>query len=157
MRALIIGGIVTAAAAAGVVGWLGVQYRHQAQDQQRQEQFLQAARQGAINLTTIDFAEADADVQRIVDGATGPFYDDFQKRAQPFVGVVKQAKSKSIGTVTAAGLASVQGDEAQALVTVSVNTTNAGAAEQKPRLWRMRIDMQRVNDVVKVSNVSFVP
>jgi Mce-associated membrane protein len=37
-----------------------------------------------------------------------------------------------------------------------VKTTNAGAPEQQPHAWRMRIDVRKVNDGVKVSNVSFV-
>jgi len=53
-------------------------------------------------LTTIDYNEADADVQRILNSTTGSFYDDFSKRSQPFVDVVKQARSKSEGTVTEA-------------------------------------------------------
>ncbi|MGA5546195.1 mammalian cell entry protein [Mycobacterium sp. NPDC051198] len=140
-----------------LVGWLGWRYQHEHREQLRDQEFLQAARQGAVNLTTIDFADADADVKRILDVATGQFYDDFARRSQPFVDVVKQAKSKSEGTVTAAGLSSVEDDEAQALVTVSVRTSNAGAPEQQPRLWRMRIDVQRVDGAVKVSNVQFVP
>ena len=50
--------------------------------------FVQVARQGALNLTTIDCQSADADVQRILDSATGTFYDDFSKRSQPFIDVV---------------------------------------------------------------------
>jgi Mce-associated membrane protein len=96
-------------------------------------------------------------VQRILDSATGTFYDDFQKRAGPFVEVVKQAKSKSVGTVTEAGLESDTGTEAEVLVAVAVKTSNAGAAEQQPRLWRMRITVQKMGDDVKVSNVEFVP
>ena len=95
--------------------------------------FLQVGRQGALNLTTIDFAEADTDIQRILDSATGTFYDDFSKRSQPFVDVVKQAHSKSVGTVTEAGLESASADQAQVLVAVSVKTSNAGAAEQPAR------------------------
>jgi Mce-associated membrane protein len=114
-------------------------------------------RQGALNLTTISYTEADADVARILDSATGTFHDDFQKRSQPFIEVVKQAQSKTEGTVTAAGLESVKGDSAQVLVAVSVKTTNAGAPEPQPHAWRMRIDVQKVDDGVKVSNVGFVP
>jgi Mce-associated membrane protein len=42
-------------------------------------------------------------------------------------------------------------------VAVSVQTSNAGATDQEPRAWRMRIYVQRVGDQVKVSNVGFVP
>jgi Mce-associated membrane protein len=71
--------------------------------------------------------------------------------------VVKQAQSKSVGTVTAAGLESASADQAEVLVAVSVKTSNAGAADNQPRAWRMRISVQKIGDQAKVSNVEFVP
>ncbi len=109
-----------------------------------------------MNLTTIDFEHADEDVQRVLDSSTGTFYDDFQARAQPFKEVVKQAKSKSVGTVAEAGVESETEDGAEVLVAVTVKTSNAGAAEQEPRAWRMRITVQKVGDEAKVANVRFV-
>jgi Mce-associated membrane protein len=117
----------------------------------------QVARQAALNLTTIDYQHADADVQRILDSATGQFFDDFSKRSQPFVDVVKQAQSKSVGTVTEAGLESEDHDGARVIVAVAVNTSNAGAPQQQPRAWRMRLTVQSVGGDAKVSNVGFVP
>jgi Mce-associated membrane protein len=38
-----------------------------------------------------------------------------------------------------------------------VKTSNAGAAQQEPRAWRMRITVQKVGDDAKVSQVEFVP
>ena len=151
-------GLVVVLALAGLVGWLGFRaYESQKLEAQRQL-FLQVGRQGAMNLTTIDFEHAEADVQRILDSATGTFYDDFQQRAGPFIEVVKQAQSKSVGMVTEAGLESESDTEAAVLVAVTVQTSNAGAAEQQPRLWRMRVTVQDVgDDQVKVSNVEFVP
>jgi Mce-associated membrane protein len=43
------------------------------------------------------------------------------------------------------------------LVAVTVKTSNAGAPDQQPRSWRMRISVQKVGDEAKVSNVEFVP
>lgn len=127
------------------------------QTEQQRERFLQVGRQGAVNLTTIDFAHADTDIQRILDSATGTFYDDFSRRSQPFVDVVKQAKSTSVGTITESVLESESGNQAQVLVAVSVTTSNTGGAEQQPRAWRMRISVQKVGEEAKVSNVEFVP
>jgi Mce-associated membrane protein len=149
--------LLIVAALGALAGWFGFKAHESHQRAQQREMFLQAARQGALNLTTISYTEVDADIQRILDSSTGGFYDDFQKRAQPFVDIVKQAQSKSKGTITEAGLESVQGDSAQALVAVTVTTSNAGAAEQQPRSWRMRINVQKVGDTAKVSNVEFVP
>ncbi|BBZ03141.1 hypothetical protein MCHIJ_25780 [Mycolicibacterium chitae] len=142
----------------GGLGWLGWSVYQQQQAQQQRDVFVQLGRQAAINLTTIDFEDAEAGVQRILDSATGTFYDDFSQRSGPFTEVVKQAQSKSTGEVTAAGLESEEGDRAQVLVAVTVQTSNAGAPEQAPRMWRMRISVENTDDgQTKVSNVEFVP
>ena len=83
---------------------------------------------------------------------------NFAKRSQPFVDVVKQAKSKSVGTVNEAGLESVTGTEGNVLVAVTVKTENAGAQNQPPRNWRMRLTVKKTGaDQAKVSKVEFVP
>jgi Mce-associated membrane protein len=156
-RVTLLVGLAILLAMGGLTGWLEVRAHDSHTADEQRELFLQAARQGAINLTTIDFTRADTDVQRILDSATGTFHDDFSRRSQPFVDAVKQAQTKSVGTVTAAGLESDSGDKAQALVAVTVKTSTAGAPEQPPRSWRMRISVDEVGDQVKVSNVGFVP
>jgi Mce-associated membrane protein len=157
LRLATIAGLVAVVALAGLTGWLGFRTYQSHQAEEQRNVFLQVGRQGALNLTTIDWQQADANVQRILDSATGTFYDEFQKRAQPFVEVVKQAQSKSVGTVSEAGLESESDNGAQVLVAVTVKTSNAGAPEQQPRAWRMRISVQKVGDEAKVSNVEFVP
>jgi Mce-associated membrane protein len=149
--------LVAVVALGGVAGWLGFRTYQLRQVQEQRELFLRVGRQGAVNLTTIDWQNVNNDIQRILDSATGPFYDDFSKRSQPFIDVVKKVQSKSVGTVTEAGLESFSGSEARVLVAVSVKTSNLGAEDQSPRAWRMRIDVQKVDDGAKVSNVLFVP
>lgn len=150
-------GLVTVVGLAALGGWFGYQTYQSHQAQQQRELMVRIGRQGALNLTTIDWQHADADVQRILDSATGTFYDDFSHRSKPFIDVVKKAQSKSVGTITEAGLESQSGNEAQVLVAVSVKTSNLGAAEQDPRHWRMRVIVQKVGNDMKVSNVAFVP
>jgi Mce-associated membrane protein len=159
VRLAMIAGLVLVLALGGLSGWLGFRAYESHQADQQRKLFLQVGRQGALNLTSINFENAEGDVQRILDSATGTFYDDFQKRAQPFIDVVKQAQSKSVGSIAEAGLVpeSVSENEAEVLVAVTVKTSNAGAPEQEPRAWRMRISVQKVGDEAKVSNVEFVP
>jgi Mce-associated membrane protein len=140
----------------GLAGWLGYRAYEKHEAQAQRNLFVQTARQGAVNLTTINYTGVDADVQRILDSATGTFRDDFEKRSQPFIEVVKAAQSQSEGTVTEAGLESLRDNSAQVLVAVAVKSRTA-AGEQAPREWRMRIDVQAVGDGAKVSNVVFVP
>lgn len=174
LRWALVAGLIAVIALGGVAGWLGVQAHRAEQAKQVKELYLQVAKQGALNLTTIDYQEADTDIQRILDSATGEFYEEFAHRSAPFVEVVKQTQSKTSGIVTEAGLESVDGDKAQAIVAVNVTTSsnapgpstaagpnnaagpNTAAAPQEPRIWRMRLTMQKVGHDVKISNVSFV-
>ena len=144
------------AAVAGLVGWLGYQAYGKHRADTRRALFVQVARQGAVNLTTINYTEVDTDVQRILDLATGAFRDDFEQRSKPFIEVVKAAQSKSEGTVTDAGLESQHGDTAQVLVAVAVKSRTAGG-EEAPREWRMRLEVRAVGDDAKVAHVVFVP
>ncbi len=157
VKVALIAGLVGVVALAGLTGWLGFRTYESRQADEQRNLFLQVGRQGALNLTTIGWENAEADVQRILDSATGTFYDDFQQRAQPFVEVVKQAQSTSVGTIAEAGLESEGDNEAEVLVAVTVETSNAGAPDQQPRAWRMRILVEKIGDEAKVSNVEFVP
>jgi Mce-associated membrane protein len=149
-------GVVVVLAVGGLAGWLGCRALQGHRVAAQRDMFVQMARQGALDLTTIDYAHVDSDVQRVLDSSTGKFHDDFQSRSQPFVDVVKQAQSKSEGTITGAGLESLAGDSAQVLVAVAVKTTSAGN-QSDTKAWRMRIDVQKDGDSAKMSNVEFVP
>jgi Mce-associated membrane protein len=135
-------GVATIVALLGVGGWLGFRLHQDDQVQAQRNLYVQVARQTAINLTTIDYTEVDADINR----------------SQPFVEVVKKVQSKSEGTISEAGLLSYTKDQAQVLVAVAVKTSMAAAPpDQEPRRWRMRLTVDKTGDSAKVSNVEFVP
>ncbi|MEB3020851.1 mammalian cell entry protein [[Mycobacterium] crassicus] len=157
VRAAMLVGLASVVAFAGLGGWLGIRAYQSHQTELQRARLLQVVRQGAVNLTTIDYDHAESDVQRVLDSATGNFYDDFSRRSQPFIEVVKAAQAKSVGTVTEAGIESAGADETHVLVGVTVRTTNASGADQVPRSWRMRISLTQVDAQPKISNVAFVP
>jgi Mce-associated membrane protein len=150
-------GLVGVLALAGLVGWLSFRAYEARETAKEQQLFLQVGRQGAVNLTTIDYNRVDDDVARILDSSTGTFHADFHARAQPFADVVRKAQTTTVGTVTEAGLESVDGDGAQVFVAVQVKTSIGGALDPQAKGWRMRIDVQKVGDEAKVSNVEFIP
>ena len=155
--ALVVGAVIVLTIG-GLAGWLAVAAHGASQTGRDRDLFLAAARQAAINLTTISYAEADTDVDRILDSATGALRDEFQHRAQPFVDVVMQTQSTTKGTVTSAGIQSQAVDKAQVIVAVSVMTSSKASPEQQgPRSWRMKINLEKTADGVKASDVQFVP
>lgn len=149
---------LTIAVALGIlVGWQGFRLYQSHNAEAQRESYVQMARQGALNLTTIDWEHADRDVQRVLDSATGAFRDDFAQRSEPFIDVVKKARSRSEGSITESALESLSSDTAQVLVVARVVITNSGAPEQEPRRWRMRMSVQKIDGEMKISQVAFVP
>jgi Mce-associated membrane protein len=151
---VVVGAILVAVSA--LAGWYGYRTVQERRAEHTQELFLQAGRQAAINLTSIDYANADADIKRVLDASTGQFADEFARNSAGFAETVRQAHAKSTGKITASGVESVSGESAQVLVAVAVTTTAQGTDGQQPRLWRMRIALQKQGDDVKVANVGFV-
>jgi Mce-associated membrane protein len=157
-RGLIAASVAAIVALLGVGGWLGYRLHDDHQEQAQRNLYVQVARQTAINLTTINYTEVDADIRRVLDSATGGFHEEFQNRSKPFVEVVKKVQSKTEGTIAESGLLSYTKDQAQVLVAIAVKTSMGGApADQEPRRWRMRLTVDKTGDGAKVSNVEFVP
>lgn len=157
-RAALVFGVIAVAALGAGTGWYGYRAHQDREAAQTRAKFIQVAKQGALNLTTIDFHNVDADVQQILNSSTGTFLNDFQSRSAGFVDFVKKVQSNSFGKIVDAGMEAQGGNEARVLVQLAVTTSTAGAPpDPTPRSWRMRITVTNVGDDVKVSNVEFVP
>lgn len=156
IRQALVFGLVTVLVLAVLVSWLAIRTGQSRRAEHDRAQFLQAGRQAAVDLTSMDYATVDADVSRILISSIGKFHDEFQARSLPLVDLVKQSQSKSVGTVAEAALESIQAGNARVLVVVKVKTTTPAQPDEPPKGWRMRIDVQRVGSAVKVSNVEFV-
>jgi Mce-associated membrane protein len=156
-RIALLAGLVAGVLLAGLVGWLGFRaYEAHNLDAQR-NLFVQTARQGAANLLTVDYQHADADAQRILDSATGKFYNSFTRRKQFYIDNAKRMRSKLVGTATDAGLESRTGDQGRVLVAVTVKSSDPSEGPQEPQFWRLRVTVKKVGDVAKVSDVVVVP
>ncbi|MDG4668138.1 Mce protein [Mycobacterium sp. 236(2023)] len=156
-RIALLFGLGALAGVAAVCGWVADTYHDQHVADQQEAAYLQTARQGALNLTTIDWQHADTDIARILDVSTGQFRDDFSARAQDFTTVVKQTQSRTEGTIVDAGIESETPTGAQVLVAINVTSTQGNQPEQRSRGWRMRILVERDGENAKIANVEFVP
>lgn len=140
----------------GVSGWMLWNHHNVLQERQRSAAFIAAARQGVINLTSLDFNKAKEDVQRVLDSSTGEFRDDFQRRADDFASVVKDSKAVTEGSVAAIAIESMKKDSAVVLVVANERVTNVAGAKDEPRAFRFRVSVTREGDQVKISKVEFV-
>jgi Mce-associated membrane protein len=141
-------------AASGYMMW----NRHEVTERnQRAANFVAGARQGVVNMTSLDFNRAKEDVQRVIDSTTGQFRDDFAQRAKDFTTVVEQSKVVTQGTVNAAALQSIDGNSALVLVAATSRITNAAGAKDEPRSWRLKVTVTDDGGQYKMSKMEFVP
>jgi Mce-associated membrane protein len=140
----------------GASGWMAWQHHNVVKEQQRAAAYVATARQGVINLTSLDFNKAKEDVQRVLDIATGDFKEDFQKRAEDFAAVVKDSKAVTEGSVAATAVESMNNESAVVLVLANERVTNIAGAKDQPRTFRFRVSVVHDGDDLKVSKVEFV-
>jgi Mce-associated membrane protein len=153
-----IAAVIGICAFAGFSAYMVLQHRDATRHQQRDTAFVAGAKQGVLNMISLDFNKAKADVQRVIDGSTGEFKTDFQQRANDFISVVIQSKAVTEGTVHAAALESVNGDSAVVLVSATSQVTNSPPGrDEPPRMWRLRVTVAEVGGQYKMSKVEYVP
>lgn len=155
-RRALIAGLIGVLVSAGVLGWLGFRAEAAHSAAVQRDMFVQAARRTAIDLTTVDYQDAQGDVQRVLDSATGEFYERFARRAPLLIETVTREHSRAASAVSEAGLEWQSGDEAQVLVAISVTSTHLGGLDMHPHELRMRLTVQRVGKQAKVSDVEYV-
>jgi Mce-associated membrane protein len=146
--------VASLAASAHIV----IQHRNSSQQHQRAAEFAAAASEGVVTLTSLDFNDAKAGVQRIIGNSTGSFRDDFAKMAGDFTKVVEESKVVERGTVQAVAvdLNSMTTDSAVVLIASTSEITNAAGAKQDPRNFKLIVTLTRDGDQLKMSKVEFV-
>jgi len=154
--ALTVAVVVAICALLGVSGWMAWHHHNVVQERQRAAAYIATARQGVINLTSLDFNKAKEGVQRVLDSATGEFRDDFQRRADDFESVVKDSKAVTEGSVAATAVESMNNDSAVVLVLANERITNIAGAKDQPRTFRFRVSVVHDGDQLKLSKVEFV-
>lgn len=150
--------VLTAAAllvATGAMIWQG---RQIAAQNQRAAEYAAAARQGVINLMSIDYSSAQDSVQRVLDGSTGRFRDNFAETAEDFVTALQDEKIVTKASVNDAAVESMTADSAVVLVSASSRREGKQVPEdqQQPRLWRVVLNLVREGGQIKMSGVEFV-
>jgi Mce-associated membrane protein len=156
----------TAAAAAVILvigftaasAYMVQQHREATGRQKREAAFVAGAKQGVVNMISLDFTKAKADVQRVINSSTGQFRDEFAQRANAFISVVEQSKAITEGTVNAAAVESVSDNSAVVLVAATSRVTNSPPGrEEPPKIWRLRVTVADDGGKYKMSKVDNVP
>lgn len=158
--ATIVAASIAVLAIIGLLGGTGFMvWKHREAEAQRHRtaEFAAAARQGVVNLMSMDFNQAKESVQRVIDDSTGKFKSNFQDGAEDLIKAMTDAKVVTKVTVNDAAVESMDKDSATVLVAATSQRTGPDAPkeDQQPRVWRVVVSLQRDGDQLKVSDVEF--
>ena len=87
---------------------------------------------------------------------TGEFHDPYPQQADTLQQLVSDSDVTSVGKASSAGLVSYTSDQAVTLVAVSATVQNKQSPKPQPRVYRMRLTLQRSDAGWLVSNMEFV-
>lgn len=137
----------------GVMAWKD----HAAeQTRQREAEAAAVARQGVVNIMSLDFTNAEGDIQRVLDSATGKFREDFEAEAEFLAQALEESKVVTEVTVNGVAVESVSDDAAVVLVSANSQASNAQDNRQDPQQFRVAVTLARDSGALKVSQVDFL-
>ncbi|MBP2047908.1 Mce-associated membrane protein [Streptomyces griseochromogenes] len=136
--------------------WLGLQLSGRHGAEQRRQDILAAARQSALNFTSLDYRHYDRDGRTVLKGATGDFKKQFAAQTEQLTKLVAQNKSVSEGQVLEAGIVRSDERSARVLVVADSKVTNTAAPEGQARTYRLQLDLVRVAGRWLTSDLAFV-
>ena len=135
--------------------WTGLQLRSAEHREDARKDVVAAARQQAINLTSIDYRTATRDLQRIIDGSTGDLQRTYRTRLGA-AAALQQSKAVETGAVVATALVSYDGDRAQVAIAVNQTVSTSEAKDKLRGARRMLLDMKREHGRWLVSKQTFI-
>jgi Mce-associated membrane protein len=117
---------------------------------------MRAGRQTALDFTTYKYQTWDADVQRVLNGATGPFKEEFSQASASVKAQVVANKASSAGEVIDAAVVSMDTDSAQVLVVADAAVTNTAIPDGQRRHYRMKLELVREGQVWRTADLEAV-
>ncbi|CAL9289751.1 hypothetical protein [Streptomyces sp. SudanB52_2052] len=136
--------------------WLGLQVQEQRAAEQRRQDILAAARQSALNFTSLDYRRYDRDSGNVLKGATGDFKKQFAAQTKELTELVARNKSVSEGQVLEAGLVRSGARTARVLVVADSKVTNTAVPKGEARTYRLQLDLVLEGGRWLTSDVEFV-
>ncbi|MFF1811888.1 hypothetical protein ACFVXW_22610 [Streptomyces sp. NPDC058251] len=155
-KARSVGLVVATVLTTALTIWLSLGLHDQHDREQRRQDILAAARQSALNFTSLDYRHYDRDSANVLEGATGDFKKQFAAQTEQLTKLVAANKSVSEGQVLDAGIVRSDAHSARVLVVADSKVTNTAAPKGEARTYRLQLDLVRRDGHWLTSDVEFV-
>jgi Mce-associated membrane protein len=149
--------VVMIAGLLGVTGWMLFEHRKATAERHQTAEYAAAARQGVVNLMSMDYTQAKESVQRVIDDSIGKFRNNFEDSSQDLIKALQDSKMVTKVTVNDTAVEAMDEETATVLVAATSRREgpNAPKEDQQPRVWRVVVTMQRDGGQIKMSDVEF--
>ena len=154
MRRLLVGSVLTALLV--VVGERGVTWQEQRQRVSDAKAAASAATAEVRGLIGIGGSTSKADLDDLLDGATGQFRAELEAQAGQLRKALVANKVTATGDVVSAGVVDVEDGRATVIVAAAGTVRNSKTAEAEPRSYRLRVDLRSDGGRWLVSGLEFV-
>jgi Mce-associated membrane protein len=126
-------------------------------EQERYGDVLAAARGEVEAFINIDYRNAQESIDAVADGATGEFAEQYDSSSDGVVQLLEREESVMDGEVLWAGVSDLDDDSATVLVATTGTVQNRSTGNEKvARYFRLKLDLQKVDDAWLTSNLEFV-
>lgn len=149
--------LVAVAGLLGATGWMLWEHRKADAERHRSAEYAAAARQGVVNLMSMDYAHAQESVQRVIDDSMGRMKTNFEDTSKDLIKALQDSKMVTKVTVNDAAVESMDEETATVLIAATSHREgpNAPKEDQQPRVWRVVVTVQRDGGQIKMSDVEF--
>lgn len=121
-----------------------------------QHEVAAAARAEALAFLTVDHRTMDVVVQRVLDGATGDFREQYESQSRRLVREATRTQATSAGEVVALGVSDLDDDSATVLVAANSTVSNTSTQEPQVRYYRLELDLVREGERWLARRLRFV-
>ena len=126
-------------------------------EQERYGDVLAAARHEVEAFINIDYRDAQESIDAVASGATGDFRKQYDSSSAGVVKLLRREQSVMDGEVLWAGVVNVDADSATVLAATTGTVANRSTKNQQvARYFRLKLDLQKVDDRWLTSNLEFV-
>jgi Mce-associated membrane protein len=121
-----------------------------------QQEVAAAARAEALAFLTVDHRTMDVVVERVLDGATGDFREQYESQSRRLTREATRTRATSAGEVVALGVSDLGDDSATVLVAANSTVTNTRTEQPQVRYYRLELGLVREDDRWLTSSLRFV-
>lgn len=150
---VLVGGLVLSL---GLAGWFGWQVRADNRLDDARRQAVATAQTYAVNLTTYDHAQLEADFARVLENSTGAFRVEYTAASESLRELIARFQATATGKVLSTAVVSVETDRAELLLFVDQTVNNTNTEQPRIDRTRMRMGLEKQDGRWLISSLDLV-